>query len=141
MKSKGSATWKGGFRNGRGAISTASGALSDEGYSVGSRFEGDKGTSPEELIAAAHAACFVMALSLGLEQAGLAAESIRAEATVSLDKAGDGFEITSSQLDVVARIPGADDAAFQQIAEKTKQGCPVSRVLKVRVGLQARLEA
>lgn len=140
MQSKGSVTWKGGFKDGHGAISTASGALSDEGYSAGSRFEGDKGTSPEELIAAAHAACFSMALTLGLEKAGLKAQSITTQATVSLDKAGDGYEISESHLDVSATVPGAEKDAFQKIAEQTKLGCPVSKVLKAKVSMDARLE-
>ncbi|HXS73545.1 MAG TPA: OsmC family protein [Rhodanobacteraceae bacterium] len=141
MQSKGSAIWKGGFKDGRGSISTASGALKDEGYSVGSRFEGDKGTNPEELVAAAHAACFSMALSLLLGNAGITPESIETRATVSLDKAGEGFEISSSHLQVVARIPGADDATFQRIAKQAEQGCPVSKVLKVRISMDARLDS
>lgn len=141
MQSRGSAVWKGGFKDGRGSISTASGVLSDEGYSVGSRFEGDTGTSPEELIAAAHAACFSMALSLLLGKSGLQPESIRTTATISLDKAGDGFEISTSHLDVVAKVPGADEAAFQKIAEQAEHGCPVSKVLKAKISMNARLEA
>lgn len=141
MQSKGSAVWKGGFKDGRGSISTASGALKDSGYSVNSRFEGGSGTNPEELIAAAHAACFSMALSLLLGNEGLKPESIETSATVSLDKAGDGFEISSSHLQVVARIPDADDATFQRIAEQAEQGCPVSKVLKARVSMDARLAA
>jgi osmotically inducible protein OsmC len=139
MQSKGSAKWKGGFKDGRGSISTASGALQDESYSVGSRFEGEKGTNPEELIAAAHAACFSMALSLLLGKAGMSPESIETSATVTLDKAGDGFEITSSHLDVSARIPGADQAKFLEVARQAEQGCPVSKVLKARISMDARL--
>ncbi|MGN6312954.1 MAG: OsmC family protein [Rhodanobacteraceae bacterium] len=139
MQSKGSAVWKGGFKDGRGSISTASGALKDAGYSVGSRFEGDSGTNPEELIAAAHAACFSMALSLLLGTEGLKPESIETSATVSLDKVGEGFEISSSHLQVVARIPGADDAMFQRIARQAEQGCPVSKVLKANISMDARL--
>jgi lipoyl-dependent peroxiredoxin len=141
MQSKGSAVWKGGFKEGRGSISTASGALKQAGYSVGSRFEGGTGTSPEELIAAAHAACFSMALSLLLGNAGITPESIETTATVSLDKSGDGFEISSSRLDVVARIPGTDDATFQRIAKQAEQGCPVSKVLKARISMDARLQS
>jgi osmotically inducible protein OsmC len=141
MQSKGSAVWKGGFKDGRGSISTASGALKDSGYSVNSRFEGGSGTNPEELIAAAHAACFSMALSLLLGNEGLKPESIETSATVSLDKAGDGFEISSSHLQVVARIPDADDATFQRIARQAEQGCPVSKVLKARISMDARLES
>ena len=141
MQSKGSAVWNGGFKDGRGSISTASGALKQAGYSVGARFEGGSGTSPEELIAAAHAACFSMALSLLLGNAGITPESIETTATVSLDKAGDGFEISSSKLDVVARIPGTDDATFQRIAKQAEQGCPVSKVLKASISMEARLES
>ena len=139
MQSKGSAVWKGGFKDGRGSISTASGALKDAGYSVGSRFEGGSGTNPEELIAAAHAACFSMALSLLLGNEGLKPESIETTSTVSLDKAGEGYEISSSHLQVVARIPGTDDATFQRIARQAEQGCPVSKVLKARISMDARL--
>ena len=139
MQSKGSVVWKGGFKDGRGSISTASGALKNAAYSVGSRFEGGAGTNPEELIAAAHAACFSMALSLLLGNAGLKPESIETSATVSLDKAGEGFEISASHLQVVARIPGADEATFQRIAQQAEQGCPVSKVLKARISMDARL--
>ncbi|HET6912869.1 MAG TPA: OsmC family protein [Rhodanobacteraceae bacterium] len=139
MQSKGSAIWKGGFKDGRGSISTASGALKDEGYSAGSRFEGDKGTNPEELIAAAHAACFSMALSLLLGNEGIKPESIETSATVSLEKAGGGFEIASSHLQVVARIPGTDEVTFQRIAKMAEQGCPVSKVLKASISMDARL--
>lgn len=139
MQSKGSAIWKGGFEDGRGSISTASGALKDEGYSAGSRFEGDKGTNPEELIAAAHAACFSMALSLLLGNEGIKPESIETSATVSLEKAGGGFEIASSHLQVVARIPGTDEVTFQRIAKMAEQGCPVSKVLKASISMDARL--
>ena len=139
MQSKGSATWKGGFKDGHGAIATASGALKDEGYSVGSRFEGDKGTNPEELIAAAHAACFSMALSLLLGNAGMNPQSIETRATVTLDKVGDGFEITAAHLDVGARVPGADRAKFLEVAKQAEQGCPVSKVLKARISMDAKL--
>ena len=141
MQSKGSAVWKGGFKDGRGTISTASGALKQASYSVGSRFEGGSGTNPEELIAAAHAACFSMALSLLLGNAGITPESIETAATVSLDKAGEGFEISSSHLQVVARIPGTDETTFQRIARQAEQGCPVSKVLKARISMDARLES
>ncbi len=139
MQSKSSAVWKGSFKDGRGSISTASGALKGAGYSVGSRFEGDKGTNPEELIAAAHAACFSMALALLLGKAGMHPESIETGATVTLDKVGDGFEITASHLDVTARIPGADPAQFLEVARQAETGCPVSKVLKARVSMDARL--
>jgi osmotically inducible protein OsmC len=141
MQSKGSAVWKGGFKDGRGSISIASGALKDAGYSVGSRFEGGSGTNPEELIAAAHAACFSMALSLLLGNEGIKPESIETGATVSLDKAGDGFEISSSHLQVRARIPGTDEATFLRIARMAEQGCPVSKVLKASISMDAQLVA
>ncbi|MEO6969014.1 MAG: OsmC family protein [Rhodanobacteraceae bacterium] len=140
MDSKGSAVWKGGFKDGHGLISAASGVLKDVGYSVGSRFEGDKGTNPEELIAAAHAACFSMALSLMLEKAGMKPESIQTRATVTLNKAGDGFEIAASHLDVTAKVPGADEASFREVAGKASRDCPVSKVLKARIDMDARLE-
>lgn len=139
MKSKGSVVWKGGFKDGRGEISTASGVLKSAGYSVGSRFEGGTGTSPEELIAAAHAACFSMALSLMLGNAGLKPESIETVATITLDKVDAGFEITSSHLDVTARIPGADAAKFLEVAKQAETGCPVSKVLKAKISMDARL--
>lgn len=139
MQSKGSAVWKGGFKDGRGSISTGSGALKGAGYSAGSRFEGGSGTNPEELIAAAHAACFSMALSLLLGNEGLKPESIETTSTVSLDKAGEGYEISSSHLQVVARIPGTDEATFLRIARQAEQGCPVSKVLKAKISMDARL--
>lgn len=140
MKSKGSAVWNGGFKDGRGTISTASGVLSSVGYAVGSRFEGDSGTNPEELIAAAHAACFSMALSAQLGGASLVAEQIRTAATVTLEKSDDGYTISAVHLDVNARIPGADPGAFQDAANKAKAGCPVSKVLKATITMDAKLE-
>lgn len=141
MKSKGSAVWNGGFKDGRGAISTASGALSEAGYSVGSRFEGDTGTNPEELIAAAHAACFSMALSAQLGGAKLTPDEIRTAATVTLEKSDDGYTITAVHLDVNAKVPGADAATFQDIANKAKAGCPVSKVLNATITMDAKLES
>lgn len=141
MKSKGSAVWNGGFKDGRGAISTASGVLSSAGYSVGSRFEGDSGTNPEELIAAAHAACFSMALSAQLGGASLTPDEIRTAATVTLEKSDDGYTITAVHLDVNAKVPSADAATFQDIANKAKAGCPVSKVLNATITMDARLES
>ncbi len=141
MKSKGSAVWNGGFKDGHGAISTASGVLSSAGYSVGSRFEGDSGTNPEELIAAAHAACFSMALSAQLGGASLTPDTIRTAATVTLEKSDDGYTITAVHLDVNAKIPGADAATFQDIANKAKTGCPVSKVLNATITMDAKLES
>jgi osmotically inducible protein OsmC len=141
MKSKGSAVWNGGFKDGRGAISTASGELSSAGYTVGSRFEGDSGTNPEELIAAAHAACFSMALSAQLGGASLTPDEIRTAATVTLEKSDDGYTITAVHLDVNAKVPGADAATFQDIANKAKAGCPVSKVLNATITMDAKLES
>ena len=135
----GSAKWQGGIKDGKGAISTKSGALKDYPYGFASRFEGKPGSNPEELIGAAHAACFSMALSLALGEAGLTAESIETHATVSLDKVGDGYEITASALKTTARIPGADQENFLRIADKVKQSCPVSKALKAKISLDATL--
>jgi osmotically inducible protein OsmC len=139
MIKKASAVWKGGFKDGGGTISTETGVLNEVPYGFKARFEDGKGTNPEELIGAAHAGCFSMALSLLLGEAGLTAESIETRAAVSLDKVGGGFEITASHLDVVARIPGADQAKFLEIADKAKVGCPVSKLLKARITMDAKL--
>ncbi|HKU88854.1 MAG TPA: OsmC family protein, partial [Steroidobacteraceae bacterium] len=129
MIKKGSAVWKGSLKEGGGTISTETGVLKNAPYGFKARFEDGPGTNPEELIGAAHAACFSMALSLGLGNAGFTAESIQTEAAVRLEKVGDGFAITHSDLVCVAKIPNIDDKTFQQIAEQTKSGCPVSKVL------------
>lgn len=141
MKRKASAVWTGGLKDGRGTISTDSGVLSDTQYSFSTRFEEGKGTNPEELIAAAHAGCFSMALSGQLGNAGLTAESIETTATVRLEKTDAGFTITAVHLDVTARVPGADRSAFETAANNAKAGCPVSRLLKAEITLEARLEA
>jgi lipoyl-dependent peroxiredoxin len=122
------AIWTGGIKDGGGTISTESGALKVARYGFKARFENGKGTNPEELIAAAHAGCFSMALSLMLGEAGLTPEKIETHAEVTLDKVADGFEITASHLNVVAKIPGADNAKFQELASKAKAGCPVSKL-------------
>jgi len=140
MKRKGSARWQGGLRDGRGTVSTQSGVLSDAQYSFGTRFEEGAGTNPEELIAAAHAGCFSMALSKQLEDAGLKAEEINTTATVALEKTDAGFTITKVHLDVAARIPGGDPSAFQTAAGNAKAGCPVSRLLNAEITMDARLE-
>jgi osmotically inducible protein OsmC len=140
MKRKGSAHWEGGIRDGRGSVSTDSGVLSGAQYSFSTRFEDGKGTNPEELIAAAHAGCFSMALSKQLGDAGMTAESIDTTASVSLEKTDAGFSITKVHLDVTARIPGADAAAFQTAAGNAKAGCPVSRVLNAEITMEAKLE-
>jgi osmotically inducible protein OsmC len=139
MKRKASAVWNGGLKDGKGAISTDSGVLSNTQYSFSTRFEEGKGTNPEELIAAAHAGCFSMALSGQLGNAGLTAESINTTATVTLDKTDAGFTITAVHLDVTARIPGADNEAFQTAANNAKAGCPVSRLLKAEITMDAKL--
>jgi lipoyl-dependent peroxiredoxin len=140
MKRKASARWQGNLKAGKGTISTDSGVLSDTQYSFSTRFEQGTGTNPEELIAAAHAGCFSMALSAQLEAAGLRAESIRTSATVTLDKVADGFAITAVHLDVIAQVPNADTAAFDKAASQAKSGCPVSKVLNAAITMDARLE-
>ncbi|HEX8472827.1 MAG TPA: OsmC family protein [Pyrinomonadaceae bacterium] len=141
MKRKASAVWEGGIKDGKGRISTASGVLSDTQYSFSTRFEDGIGTNPEELIAAAHAGCFSMALSGQLGNAGMTAQSINTTATVTLDKTDAGFTITAVHLDVTARIPGAEQAAFETAANNAKAGCPVSRLLKAEITMDARLES
>ncbi len=138
---KASAVWQGSIKDGSGTISTETGVLSDAPYGFKSRFENGKGTNPEELIGAAHAGCFSMALSLMLGNEGLTAEKIETHAEVTLDKVGEGFEITASHLNVVAKVPGADPAKFEQIANKAKEGCPVSKLLKAKITMNAKLEA
>jgi len=140
MKRIGTAVWRGGLKDGKGTLSTQSGAVSDKQYSFTSRFEEGTGTNPEELIAAAHAGCFSMALSGQLGNAGITAESIRTTATVTLEKTDAGFTITSVHLDVKARIPGGDQQAFQMAANNAKTGCPVSRALNAKITMDAKLE-
>jgi lipoyl-dependent peroxiredoxin len=141
MKRSASAMWNGDLRSGKGTISTDSGVLSDTQYSFSTRFENGKGTNPEELIAAAHAGCFSMALSAQLGEAGLVAQSIKTKATVSLEKGDGGFAITAVHLDLIARIPGASAQQFDTAAENAKKGCPVSKVLNAKITLDKKLEA
>ena len=141
MKRKASAVWKGGLKDGAGTISTASGVLADTQYSFGTRFEDGVGTNPEELIAAAHAGCFSMALSGQLGNAGITAKSIRTSAAVTLEKTDAGFTITAVHLDVTVSAPGADRQAFETAANDAKAGCPVSRVLNAEITMDAKLEA
>jgi lipoyl-dependent peroxiredoxin len=141
MIKQASAIWNGGFKDGGGTISTETGVLKEAPYGFRSRFEDGPGTNPEELIGAAHAGCFSMALALMLGQAGLTPDRIETHAAVTLDKVGDGFEITSSHLTVKAKIPGADQAKFEQIANQAKAGCPVSKLLKATITMDATLEA
>ena len=139
MKRSASAVWKGGLKDGRGTVSTSTGVLSNVPYNFSMRFENEKGTNPEELIAAAHAACFSMALSLFLGNAGMTAESINTTATVTLEQVNDAFTVTSSHLDTTVRIPNADKAKFQEAAEGAKAGCPISRLLNTTITLDAKL--
>jgi osmotically inducible protein OsmC len=135
-----SAVWEGGLRTGKGRFTAASGAFSGD-YSVPTRFEGAKGTNPEELIAAAHAACLSMALSAGLEAAKTPPTRISTTASCTIEKVGDGFRLTRMRLEVRGQVPGIDDAAFKAAAEKAKEGCPISQALKgnVPMELDARL--
>lgn len=139
MSTFGTAVWSGGIKDGKGAISTKSGALDAYPYGFASRFEGKPGTNPEELIGAAHAGCFTMALSLILGEAGFTAEQMETKAEVNLVKQDDGFAITAVALTLRARIPGVDDAKFQELAAKAKAGCPVSKLLKADITLDAAL--
>jgi osmotically inducible protein OsmC len=135
----GSVKWRGGIRDGKGAISTKSGALKDYPYGFASRFEGKPGSNPEELIGAAHAACFSMTLSLILGEAKLTAERIETEADVTLEKEGDGFAITSVHLTLVAKIPGTDEAKFAELVGMAKMDCPISKLFNTKITLQATL--
>lgn len=139
MKTHGAAEWQGGFKDGKGAISTKSGALDKYPYGVGARFEGKPGTNPEELVGAAHAGCFTMALSLMLGEAGLTAEHMETRSDVELEKDGDGFSIKKVHLTLKAKIPGTDDANFQAIAKKAKEGCPISKLLTATITMDAQL--
>jgi osmotically inducible protein OsmC len=140
MIRKANAVWNGSGRDGGGKLTSASGVLSDTTYGYKSRFEDGPGTNPEELIAAAHAGCFSMALAFGLQAAGFTPDEIRTEAAVSLDPDGPGFKISKSALTLRARIPGIDAAKFQELAKSAEQNCPVSKVLNAEITLDARLE-
>jgi osmotically inducible protein OsmC len=139
MKRSASAVWKGGLQDGRGTVSTGSGVLSNTPYNFRMRFENEKGTNPEELIAAAHAACFSMALSLFLGNAGMTADSIETTADVTLEKVGEGFAVTASHLTTKVKIPNADRAAFEKAAEGAKSGCPISKLLNATITMDAKL--
>ena len=139
MTTFGTAVWRGGLKDGKGAISTKSGALKDYPYGFASRFEGKPGTNPEELIGAAHAGCFTMALSLILGEAGLTADEMNTQADVTLEKQGDGFAITKVHLTLRAKIPGVDATKFAELAGMAKAGCPVSKLLKAEITLDAAL--
>ena len=140
MKRSGSAVWKGGLKDGTGNVSTESGVLANIPYNFSKRFESEKGTNPEELIAAAHAACFSMALSAQLGNARMKADSINTTATVSLEQVEGGFAVTSSHLETTVRIPNADKAAFDKAVENAKSGCPISKLLNAKITMNARLE-
>ena len=140
MQRKASAIWKGGLKDGKGSVSSASGVLNNTPYSFTTRFENAPGTNPEELIAAAHAACFSMALSVQLGTANLTPSSIETSATLTFEKLESGWTITASHLDVIGRVPGADQATFQKLADNAKAGCPVSKVLKANITMSAKLE-
>ena len=141
MKRKASAVWKGDLKNGKGAVSTNSGVLSNTPYSFSTRFEDGAGTNPEELVAAAHAGCFSMALSAQLANAGMVAESIDTAATLTMEKLEAGWTVTEIDLDVTAKIPGADRAAFETAAKNAKEGCPISRLLNAKITMDAKLQS
>lgn len=136
---KGSAHWSGDLKTGKGHVSTESGALKDQPYGFNTRFEDAPGTNPEELIGAAHASCYAMAMSLGLGEKDLKAERIDASAKVTLEEVEGGFAVTKVHLDVSAQIPGIDAAAFQEVAEATKKNCPISKLLTAEITLDAKL--
>lgn len=136
---KGQAHWEGDIKRGKGTVSTESGALKEQPYGFNTRFEGAAGTNPEELIGAAHAACFSMALSLMLGEEGYTAESIDTVAEVSLDKTDGGFAITKIALTSTVKVPNADSAKFDQIIQKAKAGCPVSQLMKAEITLDYKL--
>jgi|SRR5579859_851219 len=140
MQRNASAHWTGGLKDGKGTVNSASGVLKNTPYSFSTRFESQPGTNPEELIAAAHAGCFTMALSAQLGAAGMTAQSIDTTATVTLEKQDAGFAITAVHLQVTAKIPGAEQSKFDQAAKNAKEGCPVSRVLNANITMDAKLE-
>jgi osmotically inducible protein OsmC len=141
MQRTAKAQWKGDLKSGTGIISSASGVLSNTPYSFKSRFEQGTGTNPEELLAAAHAGCFSMALSLMLQSEGLKADSIDTVCTISLEPEGEGFSIKHSHLELTAKIPGASQEAFNRAANNAKEGCPVSKLFDTDITLTARLES
>jgi len=139
MQRKASAVWQGDLKSGKGTLSTDSGVLKQTAYSFHSRFESGVGTNPEEVLAAAHAGCFTMALSAQLGGAGLTAKKLETSATISLERVGDGFSITKSHLDLVAEIPGADQAKFDAAVKAAEIGCPVSKLFKAEITVSAKL--
>ena len=141
MKRSASAAWQGGLKDGKGTVSTESGVLTQTPYSFSTRFEGQRGTNPEELIAAAHAACFSMALSAELGNVGMTTETIRTAATLTMDKLESGWTVTRIHLDVTVKIPGADRGKFESAANAAKAGCPISRLLNAAITMDAKLES
>jgi lipoyl-dependent peroxiredoxin len=141
MQRKASAVWQGGLKDGKGSLTTDSGVLKQTQYSFGTRFENGAGTNPEELLAAAHAGCFTMALSAQLGNAGMTATRLETTATISLEKVGEGFSITKSHLDLLATIPGADNAKFEAAVKAAETGCPVSKLFKAEISVSARLSS
>ncbi len=141
MQRKASAAWQGGLKDGKGTLSADSGVLEETPYSFNTRFENTPGTNPEELLAAAHAGCFTMALSAQLGAAGMTADRLETTATITLEKVGDGFSITKSHLDLVAHIPGADRTKFDAAVKAAETGCPVSKLFKAEISVNARLES
>ena len=135
ISNRATAVWEGSGKQGKGSFNTPSGVLKDATVSFRKRFEGEQGTNPEEIIAAAHAACFSMALAVQLEQAGFTVERLETTAVVALEKTSDGFAITRSDLTLQARVPGIERAAFGEIADKAKSGCPVSKLLNATISL------
>ncbi len=140
MQRNASAHWSGGLKDGKGTITSGSGVLKNTPYSFSTRFEGQPGTNPEELIAAAHAGCFTMALSAQLGNAGMTAQSLDTTATVTLEKLDAGFTVTGVHLQVTAKIPGADQAKFNEATKNAKEGCPISRLLNTKITMDAKLE-
>jgi osmotically inducible protein OsmC len=140
MKRKASAQWQGDLKTGKGTVSTESGVLRDSQYSFTTRFESGQGTNPEELIAAAHAGCFTMALSAELGKANLAPAVLRTTCTVTLENVGGGWSISESHLELTGKVPGASEEAFRKAAQAAEAGCPVSKLFKARITLDAKLE-
>jgi osmotically inducible protein OsmC len=141
MKRRASVQWQGDLKGGKGTVSTESGVLQDTQYSFGTRFADGKGTNPEELAAAAHAGCFTMALSAELGKASLVAAALRTSCTVTLDQVDGAWSITESHLEVTAKVPGASEEAFRKAAESAEKNCPISRLYRTRITLDAKLEA
>ena len=141
MQRKATAVWQGGLKDGKGSLTTASGVLKQTQYSFSARFENGVGTNPEELLAAAHAGCFTMALSAQLGNAGMTPRELETTATITLEKLADAFAITKSHLDLVADVPGADRAKFDAAVKAAETGCPVSKLFKAEISVSARLQA